>query len=296
MAAYLQAQGLQFEAVIDEGLFTVQGMAPGLSKKTWVNLVGTAEKGFIDLKLIAHAEGGHSAMPPQQTAIGIVSAAITRLEQNPFSVRWTEPIRELFRYLGPEMTFPLKMVFANMWLFQSVIQRQLTSSPKSNALMRTTIAPGLFQAGEASATMLPVTATAVVNIRVLPGETVEDAIQAIQWIIDDPRVKIEPVPELCGEPSPVISPVDTWSFQMIVKTVHETMGDTLVAPSIVVGATDARHYAFAQLSPNVYRTLPLKVPQEDLAGPHGINERISLDAYLEMIAYYIRLLQNFNGE
>lgn len=83
---------------------------------------------------------------------------------------------------------------------------------------------------------------------------------------------------------------------MIVKTVHETMGDTLVAPSIVVGATDARHYAFAQLSPNVYRTLPLKVPQEDLAGPHGINERISLDAYLEMIAYYIRLLQNFNGE
>ena len=296
IATYLQSQGLQFEAVIDEGLFTVQGMAPGLPKSTWVDLVGTAEKGFVDLKLIAHAKGGHSAMPPRQTAIGILSAAINKLEKNPFPVRWTEPILALFRYLGPEMAFPLKMVFANLWLFKPVVVRQLTAAQKSNALLRTTTAPSIFHAGDTAATMMPMTATAVVNFRVIPGETVQSVIHTVQAIIDDPRVKVEPIPALCGEASPVISHVDTWSFQMIQKTVQEVMSDTLVAPSLVVGATDARHYAWSHLSPNVYRTLPLKVPQEDLDGPHGINERISLDAYVEMINYYIQLMHNFNSD
>ncbi|GHO67968.1 peptidase M20 [Ktedonobacter sp. SOSP1-52] len=296
IAAYLQAQGLHFEAVIDEGLFTVQGMAPGLPKSIWVDLVGTAEKGFVDLKLIAHANGGHSAMPPRQTAIGILSAAINKLEKHPFPVRWTESMRELFRYLGPEMTFPFKIIFANLWLFRPVIERQLTAAERSNALMRTTTAPSIFHAGEKAATMLPLTATATVNCRLLPGDTVQSVMQMVRAIIDDPRVEVEPIPELCGEASPVISPVDTWSFHMLQKTVQETISDTLVAPSLVVGATDARHYAWAQLSTNVYRTLPLKVPQEDLAGPHGINERISLDAYVEMINYYIQLVRNFNGD
>ena len=295
IAAYLKSQGLQFEAIVDEGLFTIQGMAPGLPKSTWVDLVGTAEKGFVDLKLTVHAKGGHSAMPPRQTAVGILSAAINKLEKNPFPIRWTEPIIDLFNYLGPEMRFPLNVVFANLWLFKPLVERQLIALPGSNALMRTTIAPNIFHAGETTATIMPTTAVAVVDFRILPGETVQSVIHSVQTIIDDPRVEVEPLPGLFREASPVVSRVDAWSFQMIKKTVNEVMTETLVAPSVVVGATDARYYAGSHLSPNVYRTLPLKVPAEDLEGPHGINERISINAYVEMINYYIQLMYNFNG-
>jgi carboxypeptidase PM20D1 len=73
------------------------------------------------------------------------------------------------------------------------------------------------------------------------------------------------------------------------------MPDVLVAPSLVMGGTDVRYYAAAGLSPNIYRMLPLRVPTTDLKGPHGVNERISIDAYREMISFYVQLMRNFSG-
>ena len=77
---------------------------------------------------------------------------------------------------------------------------------------------------------------------------------------------------------------------MLSRTIREVMPDALVAPTLVLGRTDSTY--FTGLSPCCYRFVPQRVPAEELASIHGINERISLESYRELISLYIRLLIN----
>jgi len=286
IAEYLKSQGLQFEYVLDEGLVVTQGIVPGVSAPA--ALVGTAEKGYLTLELIAEGEGGHSAMPPPQTMVGILATAIDKLQNNPFPIRMSGPTGDLFEYLGPEMKFPNNMVFANMWLFGPVVKGKLSVSPATNATIRTTMAPTMFQ-GSTKENVLPTQARAAVNFRLLPGDTVQSVTEQVQKIIDDPRVVVRSSAHPGVEPSP-ISSAETWSFGIMNKTIRDVMPDVVVAPSLVVVTTDCKYYV--ELSPSIYRFLPQRLSGEDLTRIHGLNERISIDNYGEFINFYIQLMRN----
>jgi carboxypeptidase PM20D1 len=94
------------------------------------------------------------------------------------------------------------------------------------------------------------------------------------------------------EPSPV-SPSQGEAWTGLVTAVRRAYPDALVAPYLVVGATDARH--FRELSPNIYRFTPTVMGSEDLERFHGTNERIPVDAYLSGIRFYAELLRGFAG-
>ena len=286
IAEYLKAQGLQFEAIFDEGLIVTQGEVPGV--KTPVALIGTAEKGFLSIELSAESAGGHSSMPPKQTTVGILAAAIDKLENNPFPIRMSGPAAGLFEYVGPEMSFPYKMIFANMWLFKPVIESELSSSPGTNATIRTTTAPTMFE-GSPADNVLPAKSTAVVNFRILPGDTIQSVTERVKSIINDPRVKIQPLTESANEPAPVSS-TDAWSYGILNKTIREVMPDVLVSPMLNVGSTDS--FKYVGLSPNIYRFLPERLYGDDLDMMHGMNERIPVTNLGEMINYYILLVHD----
>ena len=289
IAEYFKAQGIQFDSIYDEGMFVTQGEVPGV--KAPVALIAVAEKGYLSLRLVAESAGGASSMRPDQTTVGILAAAIDKLQNNRFPTRMTGPAADLFDYLGPEMSFPYKMIFANMWLFGPVIEGELTSSPGTNATIRTTAAPTMFE-GSQRDNVLPARATAVVNFRILPGDTMQSVTDRVKAVINDPRVKIEPAPVFANDPSPVSS-TNTWSFKVLTRTVREVMPDVLVAPMISIGGTDCIHYI--GLSPNIYRFLPERLYGDDLDMLHGMNERISITNYGEMINYYIQLVRNLCG-
>ncbi len=73
------------------------------------------------------------------------------------------------------------------------------------------------------------------------------------------------------------------------------MPDVLVTPLEGTGATDARYYAFAGLSPNIYRFAGFRLSSDEISTIHGVGERTSIDSYQEMINYYIQLMRNFSG-
>jgi len=289
IAEFLKSQGLQFEYVIDEGGAAVKGLVPGLT--SWVALVGTAEKGYISLELSAEAPGGHAAQPPRQTAVGMVATAVAKLQAKPFPARLIGPAAALFQYLGPEMPFPNKMIFANLWLFRSIVKGKLAAKPVTDASIRTTTAPTMFR-GSPQDNILPMLATAVINFRVLPGDTTASVIKRVTAVIGDPRVKVTPIMKNIFEPSPASS-TDSWSFGILNKTIRETLPGTLVAPTLVLGRTDCTY--FTGFSSSCYRFVPQRIPAEELASIHGVNERISIDSYREMINFYIRLMQNSCG-
>ena len=286
---YLKGQNARFEFVIDEGMLVSKGAIPGVKQP--VALIGTAEKGYLSLELIAEGTGGHASMPPKQTAVGVLAAAIDKLEMNPFPISMAGPAAELFEYLGPEMSFPYNMLFANMWLFGPIIQSQLAASNATNAAIRTSTAPTMFQ-GSNQDNVLPTRAVAVVNFRILPGESIQSTQERVIKVINDPRVKVQPMARGSSEPSP-ISPTDSSAFQTISKTIRQVMPDVLVAPMLVLAGTDCGHYE--ELSPNILRFLPQRLYGDDTSMLHGTNEKISIENYIEGISYYIQLMKNFSG-
>ncbi|MFC1529510.1 M20 family peptidase [Gemmatimonadota bacterium] len=283
----LASRGVELEYVLDEGAVVLAG-APPLNAP--VALVGIAEKGYVSLALSVEGEGGHSSMPPRQTAVGILGSAVAALQDNPFPGRMRGPTRQYFSYVGPELSFFPRMIFANSWLFGSLIKRQLAASPSSDALLRTTTAPTMFE-GSIKENVLPIRARAVVNFRIFPGETVESVTERVERLIDDPRVLIEQFGSLVENPSPV-SPTDAPAFGILQHTIRQVFSDAVVAPFLVMATTDSRYYR--RLSENVYRFQPVRLRQDDLARIHGTNERISIEGYADCIRFYRQLIVNSN--
>jgi carboxypeptidase PM20D1 len=288
MAKWLKDEGIQSAFTLDEGSLLLEGALPGLNKP--VAMIGLSEKGYVSLELEVNlAEGGHSSMPPPQTAIGILSRSINKLEKNPFPPRIDGPTRALFDYTGPEMDLPLRAIFANLWLTKGLLAGQLGQDAKSAAIIRTTTAPTIIKAGIKD-NVLPTLASAVINFRIIPGETPEYVRDRVIRIIDDDRVQVDFQEQFSvSNPAPV-SETSAFGFQVIHRTIRELYPEAVVAPGLVVGATDSRHYL--DVSAQTYRFMPALLDAEELSGIHGINERISVTNYEQMIRWYIRLLEN----
>ena len=166
LADLLGSRNVHPELVLDEGGALATGLIPGVSAP--VALVGIAEKGYVTVAVTAQAEGGHSSMPPDETAVGMLAAAITRLEHHQMPRAIRGPTAEMFDYLGPEMSFAPRLVMANRWLLGGVLARKFGATPQGNAMLRTTTAPTVVQAG-VKENVLPSSARMATSDRVRPS-------------------------------------------------------------------------------------------------------------------------------
>lgn len=285
IAAYLKRKNVQAEFIMDEGGSLVSGMIPGIQKD--VGLIGIAEKGFLSIELSVEIEGGHSSMPGKETAIDVISGAIFKLKSQPLKAVIADPVEGFLEYLGPEMPFVNRMAFANRDIFNSMIINIYESSASGNALVRTTTAPTIFQSGVKD-NIIPLSAKATLNFRIISGESIEDVIAHVEKVIDDDRVQLK-TGDFKAEPSKV-SATGSNGFNSIHKSIAQVFPEALVSPYLVVGATDARH--FGELSDQIYRFLPIRINKSNVKSFHGLNERIAVDEYENSIRFYAQLIAN----
>lgn len=287
IAARLKADGVRAAAVLDESGVISTGLMPGVEGP--VALIGIAEKGYLSLKLTAATSGGHSSMPAAPTAIGSLASAVAKLEAEPFPARLDETTGVLFEWIGPEMSQPLKAVFANAWLLGPVIKAELAAKPSTDATIRTTTAPTIFNGGNKD-NLLPTRARAVVNFRILPGETTESVTARVKQVIDDPAIEVSPLfPGV--NPTRVSDPADP-AFALLTRTIGQIFPGVIIGPYLVMAGTDARHYQ--DISDNILRFLPIRLAPEDLDRIHGTNERLAVDNYGEVVAFYRQYILNWN--
>ncbi len=285
IAKALQQRGAKLAWTLDEGLAMVPGSMIGLQPP--IALIGIAEKGYLTLHLKVKSEGGHASMPPRETAVGILSQALTRIQAEPMPPRLAGPARELFAYLGPEMRGFRKLAMANLWLFESVLLKQLQNGASTNALIRTTLAPTMLQASPKD-NVMAIQAQATLNVRLLPGDNQASVETHLRQVINDPRVVLEAQEGFHAGASPTSS-TQTPAFALLQRTIRQTYPEALVAPSLVLAGTDSRNYE--ALAKDQYRFQPLYLSQADLARIHGTNERVAIDNYAQAIAFYGRLIQ-----
>ena len=283
IASLLQSRGLDFEYVLDEGGCVNEGAISLVPLP--VAVVGIGEKGFANIRLTAAGEGGHASMPPPHTAAGIIGAAVAALEKRQRPARISPYLKTMLSYIGPEMKFPYRLILANLWLFGPLFKRFFAAFPVGNALLRTTTAVTMLEGGTAP-NVLPQKAGAVLNFRIAPGETGAELLEHVRRVAGK-KVQVEPL--ILNEPS-LISPVDAEGFKAIERAVYSVFPEAVVAPYIVMAATDAVKYQ--SVCRNIYRFSPYQISSEDLERIHGTNECISLENIRRGILFFLEL---FNG-
>lgn len=277
-----EKRNLQFDFILDEGGAVIEGAFPLLKKP--MATIGIAEKGITSIQITVEGTGGHASMPPKHTAVGVLSQIITDLERQQFGLHICEPVKEQFERIGSELPFHFRLLTANLWFFGPLFKRLMAKTPVGNAMMRTTTAATMIE-GSMAHNVLPPKASAVVNFRLLPGETVDDVTAHINKIAAPNKVLLEP---LMGDDPSLVSPSDSEGFTRIEKTIHEVFPGVLVSPYLVMGGTDARRYE--NVCSNIYRFSPMLLQQGDMDRIHNVNERISLDNVKRSVQFFHRLI------
>lgn len=281
IAHTLKERGITFDFVMDEGGAIVENMVPGVDVP--VGVVGISEKGSATAELHISGSGGHSSQPKNHTNIGRIANAIAKLEAAQFKADLKGPGEDLFEYVAPEMSFGMKYVFANKFIFEPIIEKILLREPASAALIRTTIAPTIFHAGEQS-NILPESASAIINLRLMPGDTLQDVKDFIEETIDDEEIQVT----VTGSEATRVSSIDGWEFKAIQQAARNVYNEAVIAPYLMFAGSDAKHYD--QVAKNTYRFLPVQITSEDLNRMHGTNEHVSIENYINSIKFYSELL------
>lgn len=285
IVALLDSIGVSLEFALDEGLVVTRGLVPGLTDD--VAMIGVSEKGFVTLQIRLTATGGHSAMPRIPTTIGLMSDAIVRLENNQMEGRMIPPVKQFLKTVASESDLLTRTIFANLWLFESLVMRQLLSDPLMASMVRTTTAPTIIRAGDKE-NVIPGMAEVIVNFRLLPGNSSQDVVEHVRNVLNDDRFEIEKM-EFHSEPSPVSS-TESEAFYSIAKSIIEIYPRVIVTPNLMNAVADARHYT--SIAESVYRFAPYVITEEYLSTIHGTDERIALE-YIEKIPnFYERLIVN----
>jgi carboxypeptidase PM20D1 len=288
IAGLLKSRSVTPEFILDEGGNITEGIIPGIDRP--VALIGVAEKGYASLEFKVETTGGHSSMPPARSAIGILGGVLYKLENTPFPTRISLPMRSFFEFTGPEMNWPSRIAIANLWLFDPLVRKKLAESSLTASLIRTTQAVTVFHAGIQD-NVLPTQARAVVNFRILPGDTIAGTKERVSQLIGALGVEVTPLgPQV--EPSPVAD-VQSNGFQSVAFAIRATAPGVIVAPFLLVATTDSRY--FAALTKNIFRFLPISLKASDVQRYHGINERIAVADYERAVRFYLQLLRKAAG-
>jgi carboxypeptidase PM20D1 len=283
IAEKLKAEGITPYAVIDEGGAITTNMPDA---KGPVARIGVAEKGYVTLILTAKAKGGHSSTPPARTSIGALSRAIAAIEAHPFTQKIDPVIEKMLRATAPEQPFMGRMAISNLWLFGPMVSAKMKKSATGRAMLGTTIAPTIINAGFKE-NALPREAVAYVNFRIHARDSVESLITHVRSAINDPKITITIAGTAGTEPSPV-SQIGTGPYAWLAGIVSDVFPGTIVAPNVVLGGTDSRYFSI--ITDDIYRFAPYTFDSSDFSRIHGLNERMGIEDFSRGIqAYYLML-------
>ena len=285
MAKILGDRGVRVRLVLDEGGSVTEGLLPGVTKP--VALIAVGEKGYADIELTAVGEPGHSSSPPPHTAVGKIGRAVAAIERRPMPAR-LDIVAQLFGAVSEAARPGLGPLLGAMAKLGPLAKRALATQPTTNAMIRTTTTPTLL-AGGTKANVLPSSARAVVNCRIMPGETVADVVTHLTSVVgDDVTVRT-----ISGWDPPAISDPASTEFAIVSAVVSDVFPDAVVAPFVVMVATDARFYT--GIADQVLRFQPFRMNEQEFRGIHGPNERMRLTDAGPALQFYRRLIERICG-
>lgn len=282
MAARLRERGVRADLLLDEGGVITEGIVNDVRVPVATIMLG--EKGYATVRLSVSEAGGHSSMPGRQTAIGRLARAVSRIQDRPMPLRVTPVVTDMLTRLRPHLPAAKRRLLGVAAVAAPVVARIMAATPQTEALVRTTTAPTVIRGG-VKANVLPQRAEALINFRILPGDSVDSVLAHCRRIVRDDRVRIELV-GMSSEPSPTTGPGPR--FDLIAEITEQVVPGVAVTTGLVPGATDSRHYD--DLAETRCNFAPIQLTAADLERIHGNDERLSRVNYARLIDFNRRLV------
>ncbi len=162
--------------------------------KKIANNIQVSEKSYADFKFEVHNRGGHSSVPVPDNAIYRLATALERLSRFSFPLKTDEVTRAYFRQMakvedGSLKDDLVKIADGSPEAARDAMQRVASVSPRWNSMLRTTCVATELAGGHAL-NALPQLATANVNCRIFPGDSVESVQKALRLAIGDDQVAV----------------------------------------------------------------------------------------------------------
>ncbi|WP_236573532.1 M20/M25/M40 family metallo-hydrolase [Nocardia caishijiensis] len=289
MAEHLRGLGVRADLLLDEGGVITDGVADGVDRPVASIMLG--EKGYATVRLAVTETGGHSSMPGRQTAVGRLARAVARVQDRPMPLRLTPVIADMLARMRVALPGPRRRLLGLTdsevlsRLAAPLLTRIMALAPSTEALVRTTTAPTVITGG-VKANVLPQSAEALVNFRILPGDSVAAVLAHCRRVIGDDAVRVELVGPT-SEPSRVDGPGP--AYELIAELATGLVPGIVTTTGLVPGATDSRHYD--DLVDTRCNFAPIVLDAKDLERIHGTDERISRLNYARLIEFNRRLIQ-----
>ena len=250
--------------------------------------IQASEKLFQSFYLTVTNKGGHSSMPTPDNAIARLAAAIVRVSDFHFPVHLNETTRAYFdrsaALQSGQLAADMHAIAANER--DSAAAARLSASPFYNAQLRTTCVPTMLEGGHAP-NALPQKARALVNCRILPGETPAEVSATLVRVVNDDSVRVAPV-DLAkpGTASPLMPAVMT----PVEKVTQRLWPGVPVIPQMETGATDGAPLREAGIP--TYGLSSVFLDVDDIRA-HGRDERIMVASFYEGVDYMYQLARAF---
>lgn len=280
IAKYLKDQGVQLALLLDEGGMIVEEPVGGV--KGLYGMVGVVEKGYGDVKFVAQSNGGHASAPGKNTPLVRLGKFMAEIDKNnPFTAKLTPTVREMFRRMTPNMTFGMRVIFANLWLFEGLLLKLLpVISPAAAAMTRTTIAFTTAK-GADGLNVLPQEAYVTANMRFIHHQPNKESIALIGEIAKKYQIETEALYN--DEPCPIVD-YKSDAFHLIEDIAAEIYPGVGICPYTMTGGTDAKFYK--DICKNAMRFAPIYIDSQQYSSIHGINENIYQGALTKAVDFY----------
>jgi len=260
--------------------------------KPMLRALQTSEKFYQSFSLEVTNKGGHSSLPTPDNAIARLADAIGRVARFHFPVKLTETTRAYFegsaRFENGQTAADMQAIARNP--SDSAAAARLSVSPFYNAQLRTTCVPTMVEGGHAP-NALPQRARAVVNCRILPGETVRDVQATLVRVVADDSVHLSPVDDGTRQPA-AASPLRSDIMTPLQRVTKRLWGDLPVIPQMETGATDGSPLRGAGIP--TYGISGIFLDIDDIRA-HGRDERIMVKSFYDGVEYIYQLLREFTG-
>lgn len=282
----LRKRGVRFSAVFAKGACISRDLVPIRRPQA---VVGVADKGHLKVRLTAEDKGGRSGFPPRYTAIGRLCEAVCRIEYRPQSIRKSVVMRDMIAGFAPYLPFGLRVMAANLWLFEGRFIKSMRGYSAFQSMLRTTVSTTSIQAGSGE-NKLPGIAAADVHIRTIYGDSCSDICQHLVNLVGSLGVRVEA--DVAVEASE-ISPYRGKEYAKLKTALTECFGDMAIVPAVI--ADNTRTNPFGPISDAVYRITPFVLTEAEKATIHSTNERIGKEALGLAVVFYRKLFDSVAG-
>jgi acetylornithine deacetylase/succinyl-diaminopimelate desuccinylase-like protein len=253
--------------------------------------VQASEKVSVNVAVIAKGPSGHASVPTKDNAVVHLAAAVAKIGTYSAPVHFTAVVRRYFEGLTAISDDEVAKWMRSLDTTDrgEHAQRVLSEmNPQWGYMMRDSIAPTMLSAG-IRANVIPGEARAMLNIRLLPGDTIDVLLGALTKLVDDPKVRFEVQPNP-GLAAPTSS-LESDFYNAITKVAGQEFPGAPVLPYQSTWATDSSQLRLHNVQ--AYGLWPFPVTDEDLTRMHGDDERLSVASFNKGIEFLLRIVSEF---